>query len=450
MKQKIILTAVLLLLLLVGGTAYGLYADDLGQLSAKIGLRQTAVEPQPTPPPPTLAVDRGDVEDTIIGPGQLSGVKEQLISTAVGGHITQLTVRPGDRVQAGDIIAQIDPRPYEDTLALAELKLAQAEEALARQIVEAELAIQTAETNVNINSAGYPTLTAAEINLAQAQRNLADVQGIYNKAFDPGREWELSMGDGLTAERDAASRQLQMAQESVAIAQAELEKIQSQSWAASQNVSAAQISLEQRQIELENLLQQGVDPLLQWDVDKAKADLEATTIVAPFDAVVVKVEGRLGEQIAAGQPLLELADVSQGEVMVTVIEEDLSLVQPGLQAHIYFDAYPDDTVPGVVDRVVPLRMSDDRPVYPVYIQIDALPDNLLPGMTADAVIVVDRREDVLRLPRALVRASADNTATVQVWNGRETETRQIEVGLRGDTYVEILSGLAEGELVVGQ
>lgn len=70
-------------------------------------------------------------------------------------------------------------------------------------------------------------------------------------------------------------------------------------------------------------------------------------------------------------------------------------------------------------------------------------------MTADAIIVINRQEDVLRLPRALVRAGSDNKATVEVWNGRTIESREVEIGLRGDTYVEILAGLVEGELVVG-
>ena len=99
---------------------------------------------------------------------------------------------------------------------------------------------------------------------------------------------------------------------------------------------------------------------------------------------------------------------------------------------------------------MPRRTGTDRPLYPVYISLPQLPENLLPGMTADAIIVIERHMDALRLPRALVRAGSDNMATVEVWNGRTTELREVEIGLRGDTYVEILSGLVEGELVVGQ
>ena len=79
-----------------------------------------------------------------------------------------------------------------------------------------------------------------------------------------------------------------------------------------------------------------------------------------------------------------------------------------------------------------------------------LPDGLLAGMTVDASIVVASRSDVLRLPRALVRARTDGTATIQVWTGSEIEERLVQTGLRGDVHVEILDGLREGEQVVAQ
>jgi hypothetical protein len=149
------------------------------------------------------------------------------------------------------------------------------------------------------------------------------------------------------------------------------------------------------------------------------------------------------------------------EVRSTVIEEDLGLLQPGQAAELYFDALPDVTVRGRIDRIVPQReISENRAVYPVILTIDAAGAaagasaearlaGLLPGMTVDAAIVVAERQNALRLPRALVRAAADGQATVQVWDGQQTIRRAIKAGLRGDVYVEILDGLSEGEEVVG-
>jgi len=449
-----------LFLFLVLGAGYVGYAGSNGQaahlverLQSRIGLDDTAVTNPTLTPPPTVPVERGIVEETIIAPGQLAGMKEQILPAGVGGPIAELNVRPGDKVEAGDVLAQIDRRPYEQALSLAQLKLSLAQEALARQIASAELAVQSAETGVASAQAGYPSLTAAQVRVQQAQQALADAQAAYNKAFDPGRDWELNNpyhADELKAEREAAPRQVQLAEDNLAIAQAELASVQNQSWANSQSVNGAEIGVAKAQAELAALRATGGDPLLQWEVDKAQADLDATTITAPFTGVVLEVGVRVGQNVGAGQMLLLLADVRQGEVLASVIEEDLPLVRVGQRVELYFDAAPDSTITGTVSRIVPQRTGTERPLYAVYIAVDELPETLLPGMTADAIIIIQRQEDVLRLPRTLIRAGNDDTATVQVWHNGAAEPRTVQIGLRGDTYVEILSGLTEGELVLGQ
>jgi multidrug efflux pump subunit AcrA (membrane-fusion protein) len=103
-----------------------------------------------------------------------------------------------------------------------------------------------------------------------------------------------------------------------------------------------------------------------------------------------------------------------------------------------------------VARVVPLRISDERPLYAVYVTLDEVPQSIAPGMTVDASFVIDGRSDVLRLPRALVRTRSDGTATLQVWANGQIEERTVETGLRGDVYVEILGGVREDEQVVAE
>jgi RND family efflux transporter MFP subunit len=190
--------------------------------------------------------------------------------------------------------------------------------------------------------------------------------------------------------------------------------------------------------------------LAELSLSKALADLEAATLVAPFGGTVLKVNAGPGEMIAAATGLILLADGARLEVEASVIEEDLPLVQSGQKVELFFDAQPEAQVQGSVARIIPQRLPGDRPLYPVYITSGDLPEGLIAGMTADASIVVDSRRDVLRLPRALVRARSDGTATVQVWTGSKVESRTVRVGLRGDVYIEILDGVAQGEEVVAQ
>ena len=94
------------------------------------------------------------------------------------------------------------------------------------------------------------------------------------------------------------------------------------------------------------------------------------------------------------------------------------------------------------------RIEGDRPLYNIYITLKAIPDGLADGMTADTAITIASRDGVLCLPRAVVRASSGDTTLVKVWDGVQEISKEITIGLRGDTNVEIVSGLNEGEQVV--
>jgi multidrug efflux pump subunit AcrA (membrane-fusion protein) len=158
-----------------------------------------------------------------------------------------------------------------------------------------------------------------------------------------------------------------------------------------------------------------------------------------------------GDLIFPGTPVARLIDPTRVEIRTTVIEEDLPFVQAGQSADVFFDAEPDAAVFGEVARIVPTRVAgQDRPLYHVYIAVNGVPSSVLPGMTADASLVVAARADVLRLPRALVRGPSGGTAILKVWDGIASVERVVEVGLKGDVNVEIVSGLSEGDQVVAQ
>jgi multidrug efflux pump subunit AcrA (membrane-fusion protein) len=133
-----------------------------------------------------------------------------------------------------------------------------------------------------------------------------------------------------------------------------------------------------------------------------------------------------------------------------VVEEDLQMVKTGQSAQLYFDALPELNLTGHLARIVPQRTSDSHVLYPVYITLDEVPDRLAPGMTVDASITISKKEDVLRLPRTLVHARSDGTAELSVWDGVQVVKRLVKVGLRGDSYVEILSGVEECDQVVSR
>jgi HlyD family secretion protein len=173
-------------------------------------------------------------------------------------------------------------------------------------------------------------------------------------------------------------------------------------------------------------------------------------IKAPLAGVVFAVNAESGATYQAETSLFTIGDPKALEVMANITEEDYPIVSVGQAVEIFFDARADVTVQGNVDRIIPKRIEGDRPRYNIYITLKDVPDGLADGMTADSAITIAKREGVLCLPRSVVRASGVDEVTLKVWVNQAIETRQVTVGLRGDSDVEILSGLSEGDQVVIQ
>jgi RND family efflux transporter MFP subunit len=190
--------------------------------------------------------------------------------------------------------------------------------------------------------------------------------------------------------------------------------------------------------------------LAQAKYDAAKAVLESLQIKAPFGGVVFAVNAESGATYQAETSLFTIGDPNALEVIANITEEDYPIVSVGQAVEVFFDARADVTVQGNVDRIIPKRIEGDSPRYHIYITLNDVPDGLADGMTADASITITKREDVICLPRSIVRASGVDKVTLKIWNGTAEETREVTVGLRGDSDVEIISGLNVGDQVVIQ
>ncbi len=417
--------------------------------AAYLGLQSGQAQNNPAAPPPqTVPVTRGDVVQSVAAPGELEATRQQELVFTTTGQLATLNVRPGDAVQAGQVLAQLDLKPLQKTLDEARAALKRAQPENARQLAAAQLDLQTAQTKLAQAQASLPKTGDQNENLAIAQRRLEQAK---NQLWAAQSQRDSVCGHGKSTQCDQAQAVVQADEEAVRIAELQVQqeqaKEQSDLAAAQSNLKVLQAAVDQAQLKVDGL-KQGVDPALIQAVDDAQAALDGATLKAPFAGVVLEVSAQVGEQMGPSRSFILLGDPTALEVRSTVIEEDLPLVQPGQAVDLAFDAQPDLSVTAHVARIVPERCDPDRPLYPVYISVDSPAPGMFPGMTADATITIARRQNVLRLPRALVHAGASDMAQVRVWANGQTEQRTIKIGLRGDVYVEILGGLHEGDQVV--
>jgi HlyD family secretion protein len=462
MKRWIMVPAALLVVAIIFGAGY------MGFASSQSG-EKPAVQA-----PPTVPVGKGDVVLSVTAPGTAVATRQVDLSMGVAGQLGQVLVKAGDAVKQGQVLASMgDPASFEAAVAAARLQVAQTQKALddllsgAPQVsaqaqldlVQAEKAVTEAQTARDLLN--YDRGQNGNADAAWAEYYLA--QEAYNRALDHFNQFaNLDASDPMRASAQtalvAAQQVLQarratvdwytsgpsasdIAQADASLSLAKARQAAAQlKWTRVKDGPDAQ-SLENARATLANA---------QAGLTNAQSDLQKLQLKAPYDGVVLDVSATAGQNVGAGNTVLTLTDPKALEVKATVVEEDFPLVVVGQPVTLYFDALPAETITGKVARIVPKRMSGAQANYQIAITLDSVPEHLVDGMSVDASIVIDQRQNALRLSRSLVRARSDGTAQLDVWNGLTTEKRTIKIGLKGDTYTEVLEGLDEGELVVAK
>ena len=189
--------------------------------------------------------------------------------------------------------------------------------------------------------------------------------------------------------------------------------------------------------------------------------LDDYTITAPIKGTIVDKYYNAGEITEANQVLCTIYDLSYLTMTLSVDELDIASIQVGQTVSVTADAVEDKVYTGTVTKVsVAGTSTGSATTYPVTIRIDET-DGLLPGMNVDATISLDSASDVLAIPSAalnrgntvLVTAdspSAANGTLVESSSedGESYYSVAVTIGVSGEDYIEITSGLQEGDTVV--
>ena len=209
----------------------------------------------------------------------------------------------------------------------------------------------------------------------------------------------------------------------------------------------------------------------QGQVATAQKNEDDTTLRAPVAGIVASVNGLVGQQSSGGSSsstaasssatssssstsssgsgFIQLTNVNLLDVKVGFTETDAPKVHPGQTATITLDALPNQTFTGKVLEIDTNQTVVNNVVtYYAKVSFDTAPEVVKPGMTASVSVVLDKRDDVITLPTSAVSTTGTSeTVTVKAKNGTES-ARSITIGLRGDSAVEITSGLSAGDQVV--
>jgi HlyD family secretion protein len=193
----------------------------------------------------------------------------------------------------------------------------------------------------------------------------------------------------------------------------------------------------------------------QAQMAATEIDRQRTVLIAPFDGTVAKITGELGEYSTPSPPgvptppAIDLIDESCLYVKAPMDEIDAPKIQPGQIVRISFEALPGRTFAGKVKRIAPYITAVEKQARTVEVDVDFdHPEEargLLVGYSADVEIVLDTREDTLRIPTAALR---EGQRVLVLGDDGILVERTLKTGLANWEQTEVLEGLVAGERIV--
>ncbi len=363
------------------------------------------------------SVSTRTIVQTVSASGKIQPETEVKISPDVSGEITELYVKEGQKVKKGDLLLRIRPDIYESSF-----------------------------------SRSTAALNQIKANLANAEARLSQVQAQFRNT-----ETSFARTKKLYEDKVISASEFEQALAGYEAAKADVE-------AARQNVNAARFNVASAQA----------------TVRESQDNLSRTTIFAPVDGTVSKLNVERGERVVgtsqmAGTELMRISNLTSMEVRVDVNENDINRVKLGDTSIIQVDAFLDKKFKGIVTEIASSAnitgLSADQ-VTNFSVRIRILPESyqhlitstsaspFRPGLSATVDIQTEIAKNALAIPIQAVTTRLETDTVVAatnlsakplevvfvVENGKAVR-KQVTTGIQDDMYIEI-KGLADGVQVI--
>jgi len=477
---------ILLLVILLAGSGY-LY------------LRLTSQQTTESTNGGTLQTAKATTGDLVLfasGTGTVSPAVESSFGFNASGQVTEINVSIGDKVEAGQVLAQLD-----DTY--AKIELAQAQEAMDALTSEAAIATATA------------TLANAQTNFADVKRTLEHLispEVLYWEEKFAEREQTLAnaQADEQTDTSDAAKQKVAQAEISLKYAQDSLTYFQNvytntyipDNFTQYQTVRS-RFGSRTEPIQVEDpttgKLVDLITPPTEGEIGKARADydlakasiaeaqtyldvlngaeipvgatgsnlvtyikakhaletaqynLNSTKLIAPISGTVTVLDINVGGRVTSGSAVVTVSNLEQPYSLDAFLDaEDWGQIQDKYEVEATFDILPDLTFKGTVTDVYPILDTSSTRSTLVHFTArldESIPYALPDGAATSIDVIGGRAENVVLIPVEALHEFGDGEYAVFVIENGKPRLRVVEVGLQDLTNAEIISGLDTGEIV---
>lgn len=394
-------------------------------------------------PAPVVAVGRMktiEIPATLSLTATIVSLREAGIVSRVAGYLDTVTVRPGDSIRAGQVVAVVEHSQLDAQVLQAQ------QAALAAQAVEQSAQAAVGATHAQVSTA-RAAVRRAEAELVSARAALDRANAAFAVAQASFTRVSTLYSDGLIAAQavDDAKGQLQSARANSDAAEAQIRVAQAEIDQANEQIQVAQAQEASAAAQVRT--QQAQAASLQAALHNARLAQASATIRAPWAGIVISRTLDPGAFVSPGgtTPIMTIADLDRVAVLVNVSEASMGAIRPGMTAEVVVDAFPGRIFHGVIGRIAGGVDPDTRTV-PVEIDLPNPDHALRPGMYARASLIGTPRPAHVVPLSAVVTVSGHQFVWV-VAEGKVSR-RQVTIGATTATVVEITGGLSPDETIV--
>lgn len=349
---------------------------------------------------------------TVFATGTVEPAQEQKIYAVTTSRVVELTVKPGDRVKAGQVMGRL-----ENESLLGELKAAEAD--LVQKESNLEQLTSPALGEVDVAKAA---LKEAEVLCVEARENFQRVKILF------------AQGAASAAELEAAQSKMAQAEANYTRAAWEYKKITDPN---SSEVEKLRALVEQAEAAY----------------DLARKRYGQSFFIAEIDGVILKAETKEGEMVKAGEPLITIGKIDELKVHSKVSEVDAAILECGQEVKVTCAALPEKVFKGRVSHVAPVAQTAQgqqgmQTTVEVVIEVDNTSGKLLPGYTADLEIETISPYKTLVVPYEAVVERDGRKIVFVVGEDERVRLRDISTGISNELYIEITGGVSKGDVIV--
>jgi len=424
--------------------------------------------------PQTIQVARGDISREISVTGSVDSRNYTTFKLQISGEVLA-ALEAGDSFKKGELIVQVDDSEKQDSLFEIEKNLEMSESSLKiaklnyqSALDSNHIAIQQAQINEqkaaesteNAIKSLQISMESADASVESAERALEEAEELLEMVKnDPtATDMQLAQYESNVESAEEKVESAELSEEST--------KFQSESsyessllsqssiyWSNLSSLQSAQKAMTQA---AENLKQTEIQlELANREYENAKEDLGEYTVYAPYDGVVVSTDFTTGGEINEGGSISIISNDFIIKAMVS--ESDVVKISVGQESNVTLDAYPDITLTGNVEKIMPIGSEDGNIVYyETTISFKNEADvEILYGMSANIYIIDVMKEDVLYVPLQSVYEEEGKSYVDVIAPGKGEEDEgarnvrktEITTGTNNYYYIEVISGLNEGDII---